>query len=133
MKEQFEERKKLDQARMAVQARANELEATRQSIERGKMGIELMSGFVAGQENITPNQRDNIIKTLRDQTGFDPSAFFTENKDPNGVIKSYSMESVDSIKNKIDKLQIETDAKLRKAEIAIILSQTVLYIETYPT
>ncbi len=119
MKQQHEENQALDKVRIQVQQRANELEATRQSIERGKMGIELMSGFVAGQEDITPNQMDNIIKTLKDQTGFDSSAFFTPNKDPNGVIKSYSMESVDSMKNKIDKLEVENNKKIKMAELAI--------------
>lgn len=71
------------------------------------------SALYAGRDDITPNQRDSAIKQFKEKYNTDISLWFKANFDDDGVIKSYSADTAESlqkeVQNKIDMTNVDAN------------------------
>lgn len=82
--------------------------------EKMTVGIDLLE-TVIGQQEISPNQKDALIKSFNEKHGLDISSIFMPNKDEKtGVVNSFRLENVESIKNKLDAENKKTELEIEK-------------------
>lgn len=100
--------------------RKADLEGQKLKIEQGDGVMRFYDGFIAGRDDITPKEKDFMVKFAKDSYNRDLSPMFKEVTDEKtGVVKSFAADSATSFAKEFETEGRDLDNQIKKADIAI--------------